>query len=304
MRKTNDTVVYYHKNCYDGFAAAYCMWLMFGDDADYVPMQYGDSFVEAQYEGKDVFMVDFSAKRQQILHMAGLATTLTVIDHHKTAEQELARIGNVGNLEVIFDMDKAGCELTWDYVSAIMHAPPPVPWFLPYIADRDLWKFELRDTKAVYVWMNLKFGDLSTATFADWYDLASQQMPPTLLAEGYTILAYEKMRIRDCLKTLVVTTALFDDLRVGVLRNVPVYFMSEVGNIVMSEMANEYRLDCVAMPMLTTTEDDLTVCKVSMRSTADHVDVAELVVRFGGGGHRNAAGFEMPVSQAITTGVL
>jgi nanoRNase/pAp phosphatase (c-di-AMP/oligoRNAs hydrolase) len=34
-------------------------------------------------------------------------------------------------------------------------------------------------------------------------------------------------------------------------------------------------------------------CKVSLRSFHDHVDASEIAKRFGGGGHRKIAGFQI-----------
>ena len=34
-------LVIYHAHCTDGFGAAFAAWMKLGDDAEYVPMQYG-----------------------------------------------------------------------------------------------------------------------------------------------------------------------------------------------------------------------------------------------------------------------
>lgn len=36
------TYVLYHAHCADGFGAAYAAWLKLGNDAQYVPVKYGD----------------------------------------------------------------------------------------------------------------------------------------------------------------------------------------------------------------------------------------------------------------------
>ena len=35
-------LIIYHRSCADGFGAAYSAWLRFGDEAEYLPMQYGE----------------------------------------------------------------------------------------------------------------------------------------------------------------------------------------------------------------------------------------------------------------------
>ena len=38
--------VLYHAGCDDGFGAAYAIWLKYGNQADYIPVQYGQPFPE------------------------------------------------------------------------------------------------------------------------------------------------------------------------------------------------------------------------------------------------------------------
>ena len=69
-------LVIYHDHCTDGFGAAFCAWLKFGDEAEYVPMNYG--FKEEnipKYAGRDVFMFDFSWPKEQMLDLFRLANS-------------------------------------------------------------------------------------------------------------------------------------------------------------------------------------------------------------------------------------
>jgi oligoribonuclease NrnB/cAMP/cGMP phosphodiesterase (DHH superfamily) len=47
----------------------------------------------------------------------------------------------LNNLHVIFDMNRAGCQIAWDYFHYNLenNTPDIRPWFLDYIADGDLW---------------------------------------------------------------------------------------------------------------------------------------------------------------------
>ena len=38
----------------------------------------------------------------------------------------------------------------------------------------------------------------------------------------------------------------------------------------------------------------------SLRSTEDGLDVSEIASKFGGGGHKHAAGFSVPLEEALT----
>src|SRR5690348_12695265 len=78
----------YHGNCDDGFGAAWAIWRRWRNQTAYVPGVYGKPLPEAS--GKHVLFVDFSAKRPDIEAMAKVAKSIVIIDHHKTAEADLA----------------------------------------------------------------------------------------------------------------------------------------------------------------------------------------------------------------------
>lgn len=92
-------LVIYHANCADGFAAAFAAWLKLGDDAEYVPMQYGkdDVFKIPPWTARDVYILDFSLPRDYMDKIFSEAKRVVWLDHHKTALRECEnQKGNVG----------------------------------------------------------------------------------------------------------------------------------------------------------------------------------------------------------------
>ena len=66
----------------------------------------------------------------------------------------------------------------------------------------------------------------------------------------------------------------------------------------MSEIGARLSPDCdVALIWYYDHNDRLN--KVSLRSFHDHIDASELAKRFGGGGHKKAAGFSLPADRHI-----
>jgi hypothetical protein len=58
-------LVFYHRDCQDGFMAGYLIWKMFGNNADYVKIQYGYKSNELpEYKDRDVYLVDFSLREE------------------------------------------------------------------------------------------------------------------------------------------------------------------------------------------------------------------------------------------------
>lgn len=139
----NKTKVIYHANCTDGFGAALAVLCHLNErgrlgSAEFIPMHYKDPVPDVA--GCDVYIVDFSFPRDVLLEMKEKATSIIVIDHHKTAKDELADLDFC-----IFDMSKSGCVLTWEYLFPHLE----VPDLLLYLQDRDLWQWCLPDSREI-----------------------------------------------------------------------------------------------------------------------------------------------------------
>lgn len=161
------TYVLYHAHCADGFGAAFAAWCALGPSAEYIPVQYGDPMPPIP-DGARVFIVDFSypdnARAREELCALAERTTLTVIDHHKTAQAALE-----GLPFAIFDMEKSGAVLAWEYFRA--QPDPcscfgPVPELMEYIQDRDLWRWHLPGSPEVSAGLTLE-----PRTFARWAEI-------------------------------------------------------------------------------------------------------------------------------------
>jgi nanoRNase/pAp phosphatase (c-di-AMP/oligoRNAs hydrolase) len=110
-------LVIYHGNCPDGFTAAWVTARKLGD-VELLAAKYGDDPPLEEATGRRVVIVDFSYPREKLeqLHATG---SLLVLDHHKTAEADLQ-----GLPYCVFDMQRSGARLAWDY----FREGYPVPW--------------------------------------------------------------------------------------------------------------------------------------------------------------------------------
>ncbi|MCK5503077.1 MAG: phosphohydrolase, partial [Tritonibacter mobilis] len=83
-----ETICIYHANCCDGFAAAWAVRRALGPYVKFVPAQYKSD--PPTVTGADVVIVDFSYKRPVLEQMALSARSILILDHHKTAQSDLA----------------------------------------------------------------------------------------------------------------------------------------------------------------------------------------------------------------------
>jgi len=259
-----DTVIY-HADCSDGFGAAYAAWKLLGNRADYYACKHGKP--PPDVTDKVVAILDFSFDNATTKKMIEDAAGLIVIDHHKSAMVELHDISNT-----IFDMTKSGAILSWEF----FHPGKESPKFIEYIQDRDIWKWELpysREFAAAFDMVPFDFEEFEKFEDDSVFDDAAKR--------GSYILAYSKTVVKKvCEKA---STRKYKGMDVLVVNSC--HWISEIG----ARLAP----DC-DFAMIWYYDHDDRIIKVSLRSFHDAVDVSELAKEFGGGGHRKAAGFQIP----------
>lgn len=285
-------LVIYHKNCTDGFGAAWAMYDFFEnvqgkvyDSISYMSADYGDEPPD-NIENMCVYIVDFSYSRNAVLAMAEKAESVTVIDHHKTAKEELENLEHK-NLTVVFDMEKSGAVLAWEYLHDGYLEPP---YLLRLIEDRDLWKFEYQNTKPALAALRSRPFDFKLWTT---FMRNERAVKDVLVSEGYVIQRAQTVLIQELIDnhTRMLTLILppnpspYVSATVPIL-NCPGQFASEAGHLLCGIYKNS--------PFSTTYYDDVKAGKriFSLRSTEGGFDVSEIAKLYGGGGHKHAAGFK------------
>lgn len=312
--------VFYHADCLDGFGAAYGAWRHFGDRATYRAVHHGDDWQLDDIVGHEVFVLDFSFSPQKLQAMAERAISVTQIDHHATALHACAgwlRVDHVGPVEfdhpslplrLYFDMNKSGVRLSWEWFNPDL----PLPLSLAHIEDIDLWRFALPGTREFCRALRLLPFDFPT-----WHALVEQcrdgdtaryrelQLQGAAI-EGFFKLEIERMASGRLLRTARLRGEPIDALQAvrhgqevlsdeagswravrGLAINANALFASELGNL-LAEKSGSFG-------MIWQLAGD-GEAKVSLRSHGDF-DVAAIAERYGGGGHRNAAGFRLPFAR-------
>ncbi len=262
----------YHGGCDDGFAAAWIVWKAHGDQVRFHPGVYGEA--PPDVTGLDVVIVDFSYKRPVMIELASKAKRIVVLDHHKTAEAEIADLSaECPNVWVQFDMGRSGAMLAWHFFMRGRQAPA----FVDYIQDRDLWTKKLAGVDAFTAGLRSYLQD-----FTIWDRLHCNV--DALITEGVAIERYYR--------TLVERTKGHAYQREIAGYTVPVVNASL---FLSSEVAGELAANAPFAAVYAETETDVIW---SLRSRApDGVDVSEIAKSFGGGGHKHAAGFKLRRAQ-------
>lgn len=266
------TFVLYHANCNDGNAAAIAAHLKFGEAATYIPVQYNKPMPEIP-DQSDVFILDFSYPREILERLHDRSKSILVLDHHKTAMEELK-----GLPYAKFDMTKSGAVLAWEH----FHPGEIMPTLFHIVQDRDLWKFKSPRTRAVTAALQTLVPDFRDYPKYFWND-------DMLFSKGTAKLEFDTLDIDSAVRKAVVTEWGQSGYKAAILNTI--HLFSEIGE----RIYLNYDVDFVAMYFIT----DSGELVFSFRSKAP-VDVSVLAKRLGGGGHPQACGASMDLLSGAT----
>jgi len=320
-------LVIYHANCTDGFGAAFAAWLNLGNEAEYLPMDYGKNFL-TEYAGstinREIYILDFSFPREQMDWLFQHAKRVVWLDHHKTAFEmwcggyrkgdrfQAIPLGGADPLKhyIVLDDNFSGAYLAWEY----FHPDTEVPMLIQHIDDRDRWQFKLDGSKELHA----ALASYQPWTFEQWWRLFYDKpglgtyKRADLIQEGTAILRAHNQHVQSALKQARLCQIVkpekqrgrhverpwshrvsgpnhlgyFDEAYVsGLAANAPAFLASDLGH----ELANKSGTFGLVWSMA---GDGQVHC--SLRSNGEY-DVSAIAKAFGGGGHRNAAGFSTDI---------
>ena len=290
----NKALVIYHKNCLDGFGAAFAAWKSAKvGQVTFVPMDYNERDKIYQYEliDKDVYVLDFSFSREVTGQIIAKAAKFVWLDHHKTAFEEHGKFfidytDIANNFYVKLSANnKSGAVLAWEY----FHPNAPVPGVIAHIDDRDRWQWKLEGTKEVTSYLSSIEQD-----FEVWDNIIAgyEESSQTLINYGRILNEYFTTQLSRAIDATKESCNILGNA--GLCCNLPPMFASEAGNILAKETGTYGA---------TWFKDKEGNIKWSLRSIGDF-DVSAIAKQFGGGGHKNAAGFVLrPASGGTEPGV-
>jgi oligoribonuclease NrnB/cAMP/cGMP phosphodiesterase (DHH superfamily) len=299
--KLKTLIIYHGPHCNDGFTAAWITqraMLEAGEIPELYPMGYGEeeaaellSFLRQNFY-RHIYVVDFSLKMDILAEMCTISTAqITILDHHKTAFQEYgysmerfcatsSDICVFFNEQVVIQLDnsRSGAGICWD----TFYLGKDMPWLVAYVQDRDIWKYALPYTKAMHMLISSR-----EKCIAEWDILHAGLESPdgheAAIALGDILLREYNNLVAQIVETAVPCTIHGNG---GLMANCEGQYSSDVGHM-LAELSGTYGL-CYQE-----TADGENI-KCSLRGEADF-DVERLAKKFGGGGHKAAAGFVVSV---------
>lgn len=272
----------YHDNCADGFGAAWAIRAALGSMVEFHPSTYQEQ--PPDVKGRKVVIADFSYKRPVLEQLALEAQSILILDHHKSAVEELSYLPSPppdvpymagwlpdSGVYARFDTGRSGARIAWDH----FHAAVAPPRLIDHIEDRDLWRFKLPGTREIQA--NLMSFPYD---FSLWDTLMAADVS-TLRMGGEAIERKHNKDVADLVK------ALKRRMIIGGY-DVPV---ASLPFTLVSDAAHEMAL---GEPFAGCYWDTTDYRIFGLRSSDTGVDVSQVAATYGGGGHRNASGFRVP----------
>jgi oligoribonuclease NrnB/cAMP/cGMP phosphodiesterase (DHH superfamily) len=274
-----DIVVFYHGLCRDGFTAAWAAWKKFGDAADYIPVIWTNQSEQIPLiKHKEVYFLDYCPLQERIDQVLKENKKVVVIDHHISREAVNKSVPGS-----VYDINHSGGFLAWKY----FHPNIPVPQICLYTEDSDIWKWSISHSEDVLNYFELK----AEFDFKVWDDLARDLENPDIRRQyeekGAAISAARQKIVQKIIIDHAVLVE-FEGYRVYAV-NGPRYFRSEIGNV-LAKKKSPFGI------VWSYTPEEISI---SMRAIPGEFDLVPLAEKYGGGGHKGASNFRLPLGSHL-----
>lgn len=252
--------------------------------ANFHAANYSDEPPWDLIDGAKVYIVDFSWPREKMIEIAKRAESVLVLDHHQTAQAALQGLEG-GNLKIVFDMNRSGAGIAWDY----FFPNQPHPDLVDYVEDRDLWRFNLASSREINAF--IQSFDISLPVWIKEFGYHGN-LSSTDVKAGEALLRQQSKLVREIAANayfthLPITEVLPGDISNGIFVRTGCLF-SEV----CEQMLKDHPEAEFAFYEMYRVKDGKYQYGLRSRAGSD-IDVSVIAKLYGGGGHKNAAGFEL-----------
>jgi len=261
-------VVIYHGNCHDGFSGAWAAWKKFGNKADYYPA-HRQKPPPTGLNNKEIYFIDFVYPAEITKRIVENSKKVVILDHHISAKNDI-KLAH----EYVYDLKRSGAVIAWHY----FFPKKTTPRFLKHIEDQDLWNFKLPHTREISI--AIQFTNFSFKTWDKLVkDIESSAIRKKYIEKGRSLLHYQSGQIEE-----LADSNSYPVKFVGhqvLAANAPHFFASQLGHL----LAKKHPPFAIIWNQMGDT------IRVSLRAYGNKVDVSKIAAKYGGGGHKAAAGF-------------
>jgi len=268
----NNIVCYYHSADLDGKCSAAIVHY-WENKAELIPLNYNDNFkakiLDRKFVNEIIFFCDIIAPIDIMRELSGINDVI-ILDHHITAIDAIKEAGfyHYGKL----DISKASCELTWEY----LFPNTKIPKVVKYLGRYDVWQ---HNNEIVYFQYGMREQDLPVNSHIWEMLFENDRLTEHIINTGRIIKSWVDITNEKHVK-IYNREGCFEGLRAVICNNVG-------GSPLFDSVYNPDLHDI----MVTYIHTSQKTWQYGLYSTKDNVHCGEIAKKFGGGGHKGAAGF-------------
>lgn len=263
---------FYHTDM-DGHCAGAIVYRAFYGAGVFFPINYNQEFPFDKIEKDEtVVIVDFSLQKEgDFDRLLEITPNVIWIDHHKTAIEKHAHLAD--NVIGVRRDGISGCELAWEF----FFPTKTMPRVVQLLGDYDIWAFKYGDdTNKLQAGIRLFDTKPESCEWDTW--LKPGYQPTEEIKSGEIALKYRDNYYAGLISAWSFFTE-FEGYKVVACN----------AGSVSSQMFDTVKEDYdIMMPFVF----DGKRWTVSLYTKKKDIDVSELAKRYGGGGHKQAAGFQ------------
>lgn len=252
------------------------------DENDYIVYDYSKPIpTESIGEGETVYFVDLSFSVNTIDKLKEIIEQkkcdLIWCDHHSSSMEILKTYPEYNNIKGIRREGISGAALTWMYFYGCEF--DEIPQFVKYVSDFDCWKFEFEDSLYFKYAVEAKDHDALDIIWNKLVRDANDSKTPRLhemVEKGKTISKYVKKEYKAYREAYAYESRI-DGIKCLVVNR-------SCNSLVFGDLIEDY-------PIVAIWAFNGDIYKYSLYSDKPDIDVSKIAERYGGGGHKGAAGF-------------
>lgn len=278
--------IIFHSRDLDGFSSG-AIGKRYYPNATLIPWDYGEPIPEIP-EGESLIVVDVSFPMEQMEKYAQGRKMLWV-DHHASSIKEYEEyFEGESSFDAYIKIGKAACELMWEY----LYPKEEMPLAIQLLGSYDVWRNENKeywDKLIVPFQYGMRLKCNSVDTFPMILFGTDDQSNPTeesvefarvTFQEGKLVLAYQKTMNQNACKCAFEAT--IKGYRAICLN------VGGANSQVFDSVWDPEKYDLM-VPFIWTGK----FWKASLYTTKTDIDCSVIAKSLGGGGHKQAAGFEI-----------
>jgi oligoribonuclease NrnB/cAMP/cGMP phosphodiesterase (DHH superfamily) len=278
---------FFHSADLDGHCSGAIVKYKF-PETELFPIDYGEIFPFDKISKDDtIYMVDFSLPIIDMIILSDIVgfNKLFWIDHHISSINDANKTDFNKDCLGKREVGKAACELTWEY----LYPDEPSPWAITLLGRYDVWDLQENVLEFQYGMRLNNTWPHNQELWREVFDIYADELIIDTIEQGKTILKYQKQENEKYIKAAAF------ELTFAGYKAIAVNKMLTSSQLFESIWDNEKYDIMITFGMRKT--GDWTM---SFYTDKEGIDVSIIAKRFGGGGHKNAAGCsfkELPIGK-------